>query len=642
MNYQELSFTAKRIIKYVAVILLAMIFILVPSVCEARVSATKTDSAGETVYIAGNPDMYPIEYYDEKSETYKGVLPDLYAKISEKTGADFTYIMAGKSNRQGYLLRCKQAEIISAHSKGKFDKGIDEFSAVSYEYNGEKHNAYVCFSEAASDDVRMLVKDSFGELSGNDYTDAALATAVATKPSKGTNVWVSVSFVLLIVSIYLSVRLWLGRKNRSIRERQLLIDETTGIGNLKFFHKCYNEGINRDTFGLYYIAYIALDFGRVELIKGTDYADEMLRDAADVLYEFVSDGDFIGAAGKGAFAIGFQAPNEERVKHWLQDVLTELNGLSGGLQKECNTIFRAGFYKLETHLTTSDAALTNAKLGYNYAKQLLKSVEQCDKELLDKESRKLRIKARMSDAIDAGEFKMYLQLLYDTKSGRFIGGEALSRWINPEEGLLSPGYYVDSMISLGLISRLDFSIFEQACSLLEKWKDTDMAEYKVSCNFTRATASSESFAAKLRDITSRYDFDHRRLVVELTEDTLSANKDLSLKNIDTCRKLGFGIALDDFGSGYSAVNDICDYPADIVKIDAHIVRKASTERGRALLKGITDLMHNLGMKVVCEGVETESESKLVTEAGCDYIQGFYYSRALPCDEAEKFLRKSVD
>ena len=99
MNYQELSFTAKRKIKYVAVILLAMIFILVPSVCEARVSATKTDSAGETVYIAGNPDMYPIEYYDEKSETYKGVLPDLYTKISEKAGADFTYIMAGKSNR---------------------------------------------------------------------------------------------------------------------------------------------------------------------------------------------------------------------------------------------------------------------------------------------------------------------------------------------------------------------------------------------------------------------------------------------------------------------------------------------------------------------------------------------------------------
>ena len=242
-------------------------------------------------------------------------------------------------------------------------------------------------------------------------------------------------------------------------------------------------------------------------------------------------------------------------------------------------------------------------------------------------------------ALEKREFLLYLQLIVD-RNEQIIGAEALTRWQNREKGLLSPAAFIEPLKSAGLIDKLDFYILEEACRQLEQWSQTGKGHLWISCNFTRMTVSRSDFAERFRKVLERYHFSPDRLIIELTEDSLMDNTTAAYGNILACQKMGCQIALDDLGNGYSSLQDLCDYPIDMIKIDRHILLKSTTPRGNALLQGLTKLGHDLGMKVLCEGVESEDEKQRVFQAGCDYIQGFYYSRALPRDEADLFYARS--
>ena len=160
---------------------------------------------------------------------------------------------------------------------------------------------------------------------------------------------------------------------------------------------------------------------------------------------------------------------------------------------------------------------------------------------------------------------------------------------------------------------------------------SDDKDAEISC-----TISEKDFAEKIEEISNKYDFDRSKLVIEITEDSIEKNLVVAMFNIIKIKKLGFRIALDDIGSGYTSLVSLCEYPIDVVKIDREILLLAGTERGKKLFLGIVSLAHYLNIKVVCEGVETEEQNKLVSESDCDYIQGWYYSKALSEKKAEKF------
>ena len=234
------------------------------------------------------------------------------------------------------------------------------------------------------------------------------------------------------------------------------------------------------------------------------------------------------------------------------------------------------------------------------------------------------------------EFKMYLQFIVDSKQGKIASAETLSRWENTAGELVFPGEYIGIMEKSGLITRFDYYMFEMVCKKLSQWKDSEFRDVTLSCNLTRITISEKDFVQKIKEISDKYDFDRSKLLIEITEDSIEKNLIVAMLNIIEIKKLGFCIALDDIGSGYTSFVSLCEYPIDVVKIDRQILLLAGTEKGKKLFMGIVSLAHYLNLKVVCEGVETEEQSKLVTESECDYIQGWYYSKALPEKKAEKF------
>ena len=237
------------------------------------------------------------------------------------------------------------------------------------------------------------------------------------------------------------------------------------------------------------------------------------------------------------------------------------------------------------------------------------------------------------------EFKMYLQFIVDNKTKDIVSAEALSRWETENNVLIFPGKYIGIMEETGMITTLDYQMFEKACRKLSEWVGTEFEGVTISCNFTRITISEVDFAEKIKEIASRYSFDHQKLIMEITEDSIERNFEVAKGNLFAAKELGFTVALDDIGSGYTSLKNICDYPIDLVKIDRAMLLLTNTERGKKLYHGIISLMHSLDLKLVCEGVETEEQNAFVSASGCDYVQGWYYSTALSESDAEAFARE---
>ena len=219
------------------------------------------------------------------------------------------------------------------------------------------------------------------------------------------------------------------------------------------------------------------------------------------------------------------------------------------------------------------------------------------------------------------EFKMHLQFIVDNKTKRIVSSEALSRWETSEGEVIMPGKYIGLMEKSGLITKFDYYMFESVCDKLSKWAKTDFKELTISCNFTRITISEKDFVTKIKNIADRYEFDRSKLIMEITEDSIEKNLDVARDNIIKAKELGFRIALDDIGSGYTSLISLGEYPIDIVKIDREVLLLSEKESGKKLFLGIISLIHNLNLKVVCEGVETEEQNTLVSRSDCDYIQG---------------------
>ena len=252
---------------------------------------------------------------------------------------------------------------------------------------------------------------------------------------------------------------------------------------------------------------------------------------------------------------------------------------------------------------------------------------------------KITDKESILAGIENNEFKMYLQFIVDNKTKKVVSAEALSRWDCPNRGIIGPINYIGTMETEGLISEHDFYMFDLACRQLEKWSDTEYKDISISCNFTRITLSEDDFIDKIKTISGGYTFDRTKLAIEITEDAIEMDREAAKRNVERCKELGFRVYLDDLGSGYTSLSNLCDYPIDIVKIDRDILLKTNTQRGRALFSGIVALAHRLDLAVICEGVETEEQNALMTEAGCDYVQGWYYSKALPLEECEMFIEQ---
>jgi EAL domain-containing protein (putative c-di-GMP-specific phosphodiesterase class I) len=255
---------------------------------------------------------------------------------------------------------------------------------------------------------------------------------------------------------------------------------------------------------------------------------------------------------------------------------------------------------------------------YFYDQLIQKSIEK-----------EMMIESRMEEALIKKEFLMYLQPKYDTITEQIVGAEALVRWQTPEE-LLFPDSFVPIFERNGFISKLDMYMLEQVCLLQRRRLNDNKRVVPISVNQSRLLLYNPSYVDTLIDLVDRYEIPHYLIELEITETVVFEDKMVAIKTFKQLLDRGFKISMDDFGSGYSSLNMLKDIDVNIIKIDrAFLEDFINTERGKKVMFSILGLIRELNLISVAEGVETKEQLDFLKEAGCHWVQGYYFSRPVP-------------
>lgn len=250
-----------------------------------------------------------------------------------------------------------------------------------------------------------------------------------------------------------------------------------------------------------------------------------------------------------------------------------------------------------------------------------------------------QIKEEFSNAVKEKQFVAYFQPQYNHSTGMMIGAEALVRWIHPKRGLIAPGIFIPALEETKQIVALDFYVFEYTCAFIRKLMKEKIHIIPVSTNFSRYDIFENNFVERLEEIRNRYEVPVKYLRVELTE-SIAMQCEIEVNAIiEKLNDFGYLVEMDDFGSGYSSLNVLKDISFDIIKLDMKFM-SSITQNNRAgiILNSIVKMAHWLNLPIIAEGVETKEQSNFLRSIGCDYIQGYLYSKPLPEEEFYKMIK----
>ena len=255
-------------------------------------------------------------------------------------------------------------------------------------------------------------------------------------------------------------------------------------------------------------------------------------------------------------------------------------------------------------------------------------------------ARKQKLTYKMSKALNNHEFVPYIQPKVSFRDGHIVGGEALVRWMSPEDGMIAPNDFIPLFEQNGFVNKVDFYMLERICAMIKKRSEWGRYTVPISVNQSRMHVYDAVYINKLINTFDKYGINKNNIVFELTESAFTENTDDMIDLIRRMSKLGYNISMDDFGCGYSSLNMLNLLPISELKLDKQFLDDES-EKSRYIIKSIVNLAHGLGIKIVCEGVETAEQVEFLTNIGCDIAQGYYYAKPMPMNEFEKLLDGDV-
>ena len=632
-----------RLHRRVCVFCLLLCLTLGISLSASAAVYTAGDDAGsaDTVFVAGNPDCFPIEYFDEQSGCFRGVIPDMLSIISEKTGLSFTYISAGSENRQRELSRNNQAELITAIDAEGSRCSVSEIIPVLETARSDGEKTYcIGFTEIAPAETVESIKMACSEISEQDKMGLIVSNAnnnpTVKKDQKIIRIIAIVVFALIAVMGIAAVVI--ARKGKS-RDRDLLVDEDTGIGNDKYLAYAFENLLSPQSRNLYSMVYLALDVQKITGRYGEKAVGEFEKYAAAHLSAAIASAEYLAKVDDGVFVLLLQAVSEQESEEKTLGIVNGLNRYIQEFYSDIDDAFKAGVSRLCEHPDgNAETEFFSARQGYFSALNSGNAVEITGNDHLMQSKKQDKLRLQLQKAVKEDEFRVYMQFIAENRTERICGAEILSRWQNPEYGVLMPAEYIDLLKETGLIVEHDYKMFRALCRQLEIWNKDPLDSLFLTCNFTRISFSQKDFSDRICEISSGFSFDHSRLVIEVTEDSISKDYSVVSRNIQKCREMGFVIAIDDIGAGFSSLADLYDNEIELVKISGDFINSCTSDRRQTMLSDIIALVHRSGAKFICEGVETAEQAEKLSGINCDMMQGFYYSKVLPIVECERFLK----
>lgn len=386
---------------------------------------------------------------------------------------------------------------------------------------------------------------------------------------------------------------------------------------------------------------LVVNFTRFHLLnqlKGRNFGDEILNAMADGIRKaLLKTGGIAGRNEADSFYL--YIPHQEN----YSIILDKINEALASLLKPSETRLRLGVF--------SDAERKIAMIQrFDHAVQACNSLRAktsgtndiCiyDDKMAEKEVFDAHLLQDFEAAIEQKQFKVNYQPKFNIKGDKPVlcSCEALVRWVHPELGFVRPDLFIPLFEENGLVTKLDRYVWEESAKQIKRWKEELGVTIPVSVNVSRVDIAAPDMTDFITKIVKENGLSPSEYMLEITESAYTSDSKHIIEIVENLRKLGHKVEMDDFGSGYSSLNMLTDMPIDVIKMDKAFIRNIQPgNKAMHLVELVLDIAKYLEVPVVAEGVETEEELKMLKDAGCDIIQGYYFSKPIPPEEMEKFV-----
>ena len=428
-----------------------------------------------------------------------------------------------------------------------------------------------------------------------------------------------------------------SRRAEQLLRFQASHDELTGLAN----RRQLLDEIRRVVADGRSVAVLLLDLDRFKLINdslGHDRGDELLVVVADRLRLAVRPGDLVARLGGDEFAVVLPGPVSVAEAAFVADRLLGLIGepIVLGSQEVYPTV-SIGIAVTDDHLAVADL-LRRADTAMYRAKSMGRARHEVfDENLRDEVMARMATEAGLRGALRSGELTVHYQPEVSLITGEVLAVEALVRWNHPTEGLLSASRFIDIAEETGLVVDIGELVLAEACREAATWPGGAMAP-QLRVNLSAAQIQRDETVDLVRHVLAASGLPARRLCLEITESAVMIDLERSAETLDRLKEMGIELAVDDFGTGFSSLAYLKQFPVDVLKIDrAFVSGLGSDDDDTAFVRSIISLAEALGLGVVAEGVETATQADALLGLGCTRAQGYLFAEPSPSETLRTFM-----
>ena len=426
----------------------------------------------------------------------------------------------------------------------------------------------------------------------------------------------------------------------SLMEKSLYTDRMTGICNTEGFMRYGGMLVARHQLVNYAAAFINIkNFKYVNQLFGSRQGDVLLRTFSQAMDSFVKDDGKFARLGGDNFVLLIKKGRITDLRAFADALSFEMG--EGDMRQLYNLRLRMGIYEAVETDTMGDI-MNKSSIAFNAARSdERKDVVFFSPLHLEEAIHKKKISTLFPTALDNGEFVVYYQPKVRLSDNKLCGCEALCRWVKDGK-IVPPMDFIPVLETEGSICRLDFYVFEAVCADIKRWLEMGLDPVRVSVNFSKRHLHNQRLADQILGIIRKYGIDGSYIEVELTEMTGAEDFTAMSVFVDRMKENGVATSIDDFGTGYSSLNLLKDLDVDVIKLDKSFFTNINDADGgistdRIVVKNIVNMVNELNMEAVSEGVETHAQAEFLRDTHCSMAQGFLFDRPLPKDEFEKRL-----